>query len=173
MVSCLATGFFVHPVSKKNPQNGFPHCVFWSVEAIRKFVEAYKALRNLSSLNPLVWDSTLDMNCSLCTELGIKSADVDGFVVPFHFLALPVGLQLVISCMLFAASRHYPRQPPVYTPPTANYYQAPPPAYAPPAGPTYAFVPHQTFPNAPPRKLGRFFFCGFIPGWELLCVLNN
>lgn len=48
------------------------------------------------------------------------------------------------------ASRHYPRQPPMYTPPTANYYQAPPPAYAPPTGPTYAFVPHETFPTAPP-----------------------
>ena len=58
------------------------------------------------------------------------------------------------------ASRHYSRQPQMYTPPTANYYQAPPPAYAPPAGPTYAFVPHETFPTAPPRK-----YCRFTPGF--------
>lgn len=48
------------------------------------------------------------------------------------------------------ASRNFQRQPPIYTPPTANYYQAPPPAYAPPTGPAYAFVPHDTFPMAPP-----------------------
>lgn len=48
------------------------------------------------------------------------------------------------------ASRNAPRQPPVYTPPTASYYQAPPPAYAPPTGPAYAFVPYAAFPNAPP-----------------------
>lgn len=48
------------------------------------------------------------------------------------------------------ASRHFPHQPPVYSPPTTNYYQAPPPAYAPPTGPAYAFVPYATFPDAPP-----------------------
>jgi len=62
---------------------------------------------------------------------------------------------LCCRCLLNAASRHYAHQPPVYTPPAANYYQAPPPAYAPPTGPTYAFVPHQTFPTAPPRKHRR------------------
>jgi hypothetical protein len=48
------------------------------------------------------------------------------------------------------ASRYFTHQAPVYTPPTASYYQAPPPAYAPPTGPAYAFVPHDTFPMAPP-----------------------
>ena len=57
---------------------------------------------------------------------------------------------------MLLASRHYAQQPPVYTPPAANYYQAPPPAYAAPSGPTYAFVPHETFPTAPPRKSCHF-----------------
>jgi len=48
------------------------------------------------------------------------------------------------------ASRYFPPQLPVYSPPTAGYYQAPPPAYAPPGGQMYAFVPYQTFPTAPP-----------------------
>lgn len=48
------------------------------------------------------------------------------------------------------ASKYFPRQPPVYMPPAAGYYQAPPPAYTAPTGPAYAFIPHDTFPTAPP-----------------------
>jgi len=68
----------------------------------------------------------------------------------FNSVFHPVNA-LHVLCWL-VASRHYARQPPVYTPPAANYYQAPPPAYAAPSGPTYSFVPHETFPTAPPRK---------------------
>jgi len=76
-----------------------------------------------------------------------------------------VTLLLLYVCWTRAASRHYAHQPPVYTPPAASYYQAPPPAYAPPTGPTYAFVPHQTFPTAPPRKHWRHSAVIFHAGY--------
>ncbi|XP_074647059.1 uncharacterized protein LOC141903071 [Tubulanus polymorphus] len=49
--------------------------------------------------------------------------------------------------------RNRPAQPPPYAPPSGRYYQAPPPAYTPMyQDPMYSFVPHQTFPTAPPAN---------------------
>ena len=59
------------------------------------------------------------------------------------------------------ASRNRPPQPPAYTPPQGPFYQAPPPAYSAPHTEYYAWVPYQTFPTAPPRKLGCYS-CGIV-----------
>ena len=76
--------------------------------------------------------------------------------LPRHFV--PVFRIIMVYILLnISASRNNPPQPPPYTPPQGPIYQAPPPAYSAPHNDYYAWVPYQTFPSAPPRKLQILF----------------